>query len=218
MPILPHPHANYLLPQKLILILETSNLQRLTQQTNNQSIMPKPTPLLIGHSSNPRAPFSPLPSELPRTPISGHFGGLRSHEVCLKTPISPPAAYTEFLRNTINSPAPLKSPGYPPTSGRTHANTQGYYTPTTPYPRPQSAARRLRIPTSPASANYSPSTESPASITSRSPSHEEAEGDVRDSQNVQRQVTVKQVVTTTVTFTPRLSLMPAPKGKRRRIE
>lgn len=174
--------------------------------------MSKLTPLSIGYSSNPRAPFSPLPSELPRTPINGHFEGLKSHEECLKTPITPPAAYTEFLRNTINSPA-LKSPGYPPTSGRIHANTQGYYTPTTPYPLPQSAARRLRIPTSPASANSSPSTESPASITSRSPSDEEAEGDARGSQ-----VTVKQVVTTTVTFTPRLSLMPAPKGKRRRIE
>ena len=31
-------------------------------------------------------------------------------------------------------------------------------------------------------------------------------------------VTIKQVVTTTVTFKPRMSLMPAPKGKRRRIE
>jgi hypothetical protein len=31
-------------------------------------------------------------------------------------------------------------------------------------------------------------------------------------------VTVKQVVTTTVTYsTPRMSLLPAPKGKRRRI-
>lgn len=179
--------------------------------------MPTPTPLSIGHSSSSRSPFSPLPSELPRTPINGHFDGLKTHEECLKTPITPPAAYTEFLRNTITSPA-LKSPGYPPTSGKLHANTQGYYTPTTPYPLPQSAARRLRIPSSPASANHSPSTESPASATSRSPSDEEVDGEVRGSQEGRRQVTVKQVVTTTVTFTPRMSLMPAPKGKRRRIE
>lgn len=180
--------------------------------------MPSPAPpLSINSSSTSRAPFSPLPSELPRTPINGHFEGLKSHEECLKTPITPPAAYTEFLRNTVNSPA-LKSPGFPPTSARAHANTQGYYTPTTPYPLPASAARRLRIPSSPASANYSPSTESPGSAASRSPSDEEADGEVRSSQNSQRQVTVKQVVTTTVTFTPRMSLMPAPKGKRRRIE
>lgn len=199
-------------PRKATLILETSESSALNKQS-----MPKPTPLLIGHSSNPRAPFSPLPSELPRTPINGHFDALKSHDECLKTPITPPAAYTEFLRNTINSPA-LKSPGYPPVSGRTYTNNQGYYTPTTPYPLPQSTARRLRIPSSPASANHSPSTESPASATSRSPSDEEVEGEIRGSQNGPRQVTVKQVVTTTVTFTPRLSLMPAPKGKRRRIE
>lgn len=181
--------------------------------------MSAPAPLKITpiSSSSSRAPFSPLPSELPRTPISGHFGALKSHEECLKTPITPPTAYTEFLRNTANSPA-LKSPGFPP-SGKTHANTQGYYTPTTPYPLPTSAARRLRIPSSPNSATtYSPSTESPASATSRSPSDEDVEGEVRSPQSGQRQVTVKQVVTTTVTFTPRMSLMPAPKGKRRRIE
>ncbi|PWW76298.1 hypothetical protein C7212DRAFT_344781 [Tuber magnatum] len=171
-----------------------------------------PASLSTAHNSNStgsRAPFSPLPSEIPRTPLNGHFEGLKSHEDSLKTPITPPAAYTEFLKNTVSSPA-IQSPRLPPPDlGKSY----GYYTtPTTPY----AAARRLKIPASPASSNCSPSTESPASSTSRSPSYEEVEGEVR--QGGQRQVTVKQVVTTTVTFTPRMSLMPAPKGKRRRID
>jgi len=160
------------------------------------------------NSTSSRAPFSPLPSEIPRTPLNGHFEGLKSHEECLKTPITPPAAYTEFLKNTVSSPA-IQSPRLPPPDlGKSY----GYYaTPTTPY----AAARRLKIPGSPSSSNSSPLTESPASSTSRSPSYEEVEGEGR--QGGQRQVTVKQVVTTTVTFTPTMNLMPAPKGKRRRI-
>lgn len=187
---------------------------------NYTTKMSTPT-LKIKTTHTSRGPFSPLPSELPRTPIVGHFDSLKSHEECLKTPITPPAAYTDFLRNTANSPALCKSPGafFPPNSAKSLlANTQGYYTPTTPYSlAPTSAARRLRIPSSPASAaNYSPSTESPASATSRS-SEEETEVEARSPRTGPR-VTVKQVVTTTVTFTPRMSLMPAPKGKRRRIE
>ncbi|KAG0126655.1 hypothetical protein HOY82DRAFT_98968 [Tuber indicum] len=171
-----------------------------------------PASLSTAHNSNStgsRAPFSPLPSEIPRTPLNGHFEGLKSHEESLKTPITPPAAYTEFLKNAVSSPA-IQSPRLPPPDlGKSYGL---YTTPTTPY----TAARRLKIPASPSSSNCSPSTESPASSTSRSPSYEEVEGEVR--QGGQRQVTVKQVVTTTVTFRPRMSLMPAPKGKKRRID
>ncbi|KAL7267509.1 hypothetical protein RUND412_009902 [Rhizina undulata] len=177
-----------------------------------------PAPIKTNHGPS-KSLFSPLPSELPRTPINGHFELLKSHEECLKTPITPPAAYTEFLKNTAASPA-IQSPGLPPHHGsRTHSSVHGYYTPVTPYP-PNSAARLLRIPQSPALSNYSPSTESPKSAAStRSPSDEDVAGEVRSgSQSGQRQITVKQVVTRTVTLTPRMSLMPAPKGKRRRIE
>jgi hypothetical protein len=180
----------------------------------------RPAPLTTtNHSMIPsKAPFSPLPSELPRTPIHGHFDTLKSHDEILKTPITPPAAYTDFLKNTINSPAvssprPPQSPAHPTSASyRTHF---GYYTPTTPYPLPTSA-RRLRIPKSSSSAN-SPSTESPGS--SRSPSEDEVEAEINRGSNGHRQVTVKQVVTTTVTYTPtRMNLLPAPKGKRRRLE
>jgi hypothetical protein len=205
----------------------------------------RPSPLITkGHGfvlgSGNKSPFSPLPSELPRTPVIGQFDALRSRDEVMKTPITPPTAYTEFLKNTINSPA-IASPTshslpYTPatlSAGTSYRSHHGYYTPATPYPAPLSApmggrrSARGGLPPSPTSAgsstNSSPSTESPRSGgTRRCPVDDDDEADDSGSDHEQlaseERVTVKQVVTTTVTYsTPRMSLMPAPKGKRRRI-
>jgi len=209
----------------------------------------RPSPLITkGHGfviGSSKSPFSPLPSELPRTPIIGHFDALKSHEDAMKTPITPPTAYTEFLKNTMNSPAIASSPAhslpYSPatqSAGVGYRSHHGYYTPATPYPAPLSAPMGMRksirgagMPPSPSSANTStdssPSTGSPRSAgsTRRCPVDEEEEEEEEDDdescdhdQLDDGRVTVKQVVTTTVTYsTPRMSLLPAPKGKRRRI-
>jgi hypothetical protein len=195
-----------------------------------------------GASKSPFSPFSPLPSELPRTPIDGRFDALKSHDEAMKTPITPPTAYTEFLKATINSPAVSSAPPtslpYSPVSARSTTSSfrhsGGYYTPATPYPPPMSAQMNMRrsrrgIPPSPSSskstrtANSSPSTESPRSARStRSCPVDDDEDDkaaaaADAAQLSDGRVTVKQTITTTVTYTPRMALMPAPKGKRRRV-
>ena len=219
----------------------------------------RPTPLITkGHGfvvGPSKSPFSPLPSELPRTPIMGHFDGLKSRDDAMKTPISPPTAYTEFLKNTMNSPAlaisPARSLPYSPAShsagpyyrSPTSGGGGGYYTPATPYPAPLSAPsglvrRSVRgLPPSPTSAHSTNSststTESPRSAggsaggtrrcaVSDDEEEEDDESDESDDDCHDRlddgRVMVKQVVTTTVTYsTPRMSLLPAPKGKRRRL-
>lgn len=205
----------------------------------------RPSPLITkghgimgGASKSPFSPFSPLPSELPRTPVDGRFDAIKNHDEAMKTPITPPTAYTEFLKATINSPAVSSAPPtslpYSPVSASTSSfRHSGYFTPVTPYPPPMSAQlagggmRRSRrgVPPSPSSANSSPSTESPRSArsTRSCPVDDEEEEDDDDddvedaAQLSDGRVTVKQTITTTVTYTPRMALLPAPKGKRRRV-
>jgi hypothetical protein len=258
--------------------------------------------------------FSPLPSELPRTPVYGHFDAFKSYEEAMKTPITPPSAYMEFLKNTANSPAiaspnllhhfpysPAPSSGGSATSsssaplpGCRSLSHHGFYTPATPYPphplpssHPHSSSapvliphshshslslpssaktRKPRMPHSPASGNPSPTTSNSGSQEQSSfrsavsvdslgrdseRAHSAVDSEIDKDETMSRgrsrsrsrsscsgssssssrsssssgssssdsgRVTVKQVVTTTVTYTPRtMSLMPAPKGKRRRI-
>ncbi|KAI5807543.1 hypothetical protein DFH27DRAFT_324706 [Peziza echinospora] len=254
-----------------------------------------------------------LPSELPRSPMSATFSALPltpSLEPGQKTPITPPAAYMEFLKNAIASPSDLKSPkflphhhpagnasagpsspmhtpqywqgkryrsslsgpsGGMPSPGLLSAGHSGSHTKKEGYTPTHSSglssassssslssAMDSLASTSRSSSGTSmemePSTADlagPASVSSpkkvvrfvksegNSPNGKEPideqtiEGeDELDEDEVMEEVertrrksigkdgvvTIKQVVTTTVTFKPRMSLMPAPKGKRRRIE
>ncbi|KAI5849939.1 hypothetical protein BZA05DRAFT_63869 [Tricharina praecox] len=188
----------------------------------------RPSPLITkGHGilpgSSKLSPFSPLPSELPRTPIDGRFDALKNADDALKTPITPPTAYTDFLKAAMNSPAvssaPPSSLPYSPALSSGSYRHSGYYTPATPYSGISIRRRRGGLPPSPSSANSSPSTEGPRSARStRSCPDDDDDAEEEDrAQLSDGRVMVKQVVTTTVTYTPRMSLLPAPKGKRRRI-
>lgn len=170
----------------------------------------RPAPLKTsGHSFvRSQVPFSPLPSTLPRTPISG-FDPLRARDELLKTPISPPAAYTEFLKNTVNSPAlssPRTLPYSPVTSSMNSCRGhRGYLTPATPYPPP--------LITSSSKKPRARSPQSPISVTSSPAESRNTSDDEDDSGDSETHHTAKPVVQTT-----KLDLLPAPKGKRRRLE
>ncbi|TGZ78963.1 hypothetical protein EX30DRAFT_126333 [Ascodesmis nigricans] len=172
----------------------------------------RPAPLKTsGHGFGPGSsnPFSPLPSTLPRTPITG-YDPLRAREEILKTPISPPAAYTEFLKNTINSPAlssPRTLPYSPVTSSMSNCRGhRGYLTPATPYPPP------LTTPISKKPRARSP--QSPVSVASSRTASRSSSDDEDGSGDSETHRGVKHVVAQTA----KLDLLPAPKGKRRRIE
>lgn len=139
-----------------------------------------------------------LPSELPRSPFPGQLLEVIKQEDDLKTPITPPTAYTEFLKAlspAISTPSTGRSPVFDRVSGKSTPLTQpssaascmcsnhdSFKTqsapmiPPSPYMRPPSSARtptglkRLRIPQSPV---WSPCTDSPKSCsrssTMRSP-------------------------------------------------
>ncbi|MCJ1373943.1 hypothetical protein MMC20_005173 [Loxospora ochrophaea] len=215
------------------------------------STSPKPTlPALKTPNTVPalETPKSALPSELPRSPLPGRID-LIKQEDDLKTPITPPTAYTEFLKAlspAISSPLTSNSGSFSdkssgkstPTSQPSSAGSNCSCTcdtrkassaplvPSSPFLRPSSARtptalRRLRIPQSPL---YSPATDSPKSSAIRSPFSPAdwfLEGKTRYYESPRsgghRPVSVKQVVTRTVTYT-RTPLDPAPKGKRRKIE
>jgi hypothetical protein len=194
---------------------------------------------------------STFPSELSalsaRSPFPG-FADFIKQEEGIKTPITPPIAYTDFLK-TMGSPIPGdKSSGRttptsaPSTGSSEHSdcscNCETHKSPTSTTPNPfvypssaPSTARlgRLRIPASPAYA----SAESPLSATgsaARSPfSARSARSpfdwdfskgryfDVKSPKPTRSSVRqVREIVTRTVTYTPRMS--PAPKGKRRKVE
>lgn len=197
----------------------------------------RPSPLITkGHGilpgSSKLSPFSPLPSELPRTPVDGRFDALKSAGDAMKTPITPPTAYTDFLKAAMNSPAVSSAPPtslpYSPalsTSG-SYRHHGGSYTPATPYSGISiRRSRRGGLPPSPSSANSSPSSDGPRSArstrsTRSCPDYDDDDDGAEEEDRAQLsdgRVTVKQVVTTTVTYTPRMSLLPAPKGKRRRV-
>ncbi|KAI9796035.1 MAG: hypothetical protein M1833_006543 [Piccolia ochrophora] len=203
--------------------------------------MPSNRPALYALKTPKSASF---PSELPRSPLPGTPVYIKP-EPGVKTPITPPTAYTDFLK-ALSSPSGLspstKSGKCSPTSNPSsdssgcscsceHRHSPKFTVPPSPYAYPQSAPatgalRRLRIPQSPLnspngdSPRSAHSTRSPFSM--RSPREWELERKARPSDashmGASRPVSVKQIVTRTVTYTPRMDLAPAPKGKKRRLD
>ncbi|KAI9775300.1 MAG: hypothetical protein M1839_001284 [Geoglossum umbratile] len=183
-----------------------------------------------------------LPSELSKSPMPWTPVTIKTEDgVGIKTPITPPVAYTDFLR-ALSSPGALSvskqsttsnPSSQPSTASSCSCNCENHQSPSsayppTPYTFPLAAAgRKFRLPTSPAcSGSNSPTSahqlQSPFSLRSpqdwdpekvRLPDTPRSGGD---------RVCVRQVVTRTVTYTtrgcPRMNLAPAPKGKRRRLE
>ncbi|KAH8815188.1 hypothetical protein F5884DRAFT_168073 [Xylogone sp. PMI_703] len=203
---------------------------------------------------------STFPSELSalssaRSPLPG-FADFIKAEDAIKTPITPPIAYIDFLKSMAPSPitgdkldksdkstsgrtTPTSAPS---TSSSEHSEcscnlgARKSPTATTPstrsfvYPSAPSSAPlgRLRIPPSPIFS----ATESPLSATSavrspfsarstRSPfdwsfTSKERYYSAKSPKTRSSVRQVREIVTRTVTYTPRMS--PAPKGKRRKIE
>ncbi|TGO28972.1 hypothetical protein BPAE_0020g00170 [Botrytis paeoniae] len=197
---------------------------------------------------------STFPSELSalsnsaRSPLPGYADFIIKQEDSIKTPITPPLAYTDFLK-TMNSPivTEIKCSRPTPTSAPSSesltssegsdcsCNCDAHKSPATsvpptPFNYPTSAPSsailgRLRIPASPASsyAESPLSARSPFSARSaRSPYDWDlrAKGryfDIKPQKQTRSSVRqVREVVTRTVTYTPRMS--PAPKGKRRKVD
>lgn len=194
---------------------------------------------------------STFPSELSALSAPSPFPALVDfikQEEGIKTPITPPIAYTDFLK-TMGSPiAGEKSSGRTtPTSAPSigssehsdcSCNCDTHKSPISTAPSsfvyPSSAPStgrlgRLRIPASPAYSNA----DSPLSATSairspfsarsaRSPFDWDFQSkgryfDIKSPKPTRSSVRqVREIVTRTVTYTPRMS--PAPKGKRRKVE
>ncbi|MCJ1412767.1 hypothetical protein MMC19_006865 [Ptychographa xylographoides] len=204
-----------------------------------------------------------LPSELPRSPLPIWHDLIKQEDNDLRTPITPPTAYTDFLKalspaispsmlspstaSSINTCFSDKSGKLTPMSipssagsfsscncdARKNSAASAPLVPPSPFVKPSlsrapsartpTSLRRLRIPQSPSA--YSPATDSPRSAVMRSPFSPTEwilDGKTRyysapRSAGTHRPVSVKQVVTRTVTYT-RTPLEPAPKGKRRKVE
>lgn len=214
--------------------------------------MPSTKPKLAQLKTPMTATF---PSELSAlsagSPLPGFADFIKQEDDTLKTPITPPTAYTDFLK-TMASPMPGdKSSGRttptsaPSTGSSEHSdcscNCESHKSPTsiappTPFNYPSSAPStsrlgHLRIPPSPAfssvespmSATATSAIRSPFSARSaRSPFDWDFKSkgrhwDVKSPKSTRPSVRqVREIVTRTVTYTPRMS--PAPKGKRRKIE
>lgn len=217
-----------------------------------------PSEFLTPRSAYPSELTTPrsatLPSGIPRSPASGYLDVIKQEDD-LKTPITPPMAYTEFLKAlspALSSPSTGKSsvfsdkdsgkstPTSAPSSAgsacscsEAHKASSAPMIPPSPFVRPPNSARppksartptslrRLRIPQSPI---YSPATDSPKSSAIHSPFSPAEwflDGKTRYYESPRtgchRPVSVRQVVTRTVTYT-RTPLDPAPKGKRRKLE
>jgi len=178
-----------------------------------------------------------------RSPLPGYADFIKLEDG-IKTPITPPIAYTDFLKSMSPTAGDHAGSGkstptsHPSSASSTSSgcscNCDTHKSPTStippsPFAYPQSAPampRKIRIPASPA---YSAGgIDSPRSATSmrspfsmRSPLEWEIESKSRyfDSpKSATRPVSLRQVVTRTVTYTPRMNLEPAPKGKRRRLD
>lgn len=176
----------------------------------------------------------------------------------MSTPITPPSAYTEFLKAMASPAVPTaeKSPKSSPTSvpasdsseeSSCSCNRDAHKSPSTagpptPFAIPTTARStswlgRLRIPPSPAFSTAESPLSAPLSASSivhspfsarsargaRSPYDWSCQSKSRyldlkppksaGASNVRH---VREILTRTVTYTPRMS--PAPKGKRRKIE
>ncbi|MCJ1346855.1 hypothetical protein MMC31_005073 [Peltigera leucophlebia] len=223
------------------------SLPSLKTPTGQATSLEKPTNQTQGLKT-PRSAM--LPSELPRSPAQG-FLDIIKQEDDIKTPITPPLAYTEFLKAlspAISSPSTGRSFTFSDRSGKSTPTsapssagsacscsndahkTSAPIIPPSPFMRPPPSARspttlrRLRIPQSP---GYSPATDSPKSSAIRSPFspadwYLDSKARIYESPRTPRSgchrpVSVRQVVTRTVTYT-RTPLDPAPKGKRRKLE
>lgn len=218
--------------------------------TNTKPSLQLKTPMT---STFPPSTFQTFPSELSalsaRSPLPGYADFIKLEDG-IKTPITPPTAYTDFLKSMASPVNGEKTSGRssptsaPSDTSSEHSNCscncESHKSPTSnilpsPFAYPSSAPStgrlsRLRIPPSPA---YS-ATDSPRSATSavrspfsaRSPYDWESKARFWDlkshkdpmspktSQNRIRHV--REIVTRTVTYTPRMS--PAPKGKRRKLD
>ena len=209
---------------------------------SNRTLLPSELPRSAG----------PLLSAYPRSPLPG-WADIIKREDDIKTPVTPPTAYTDFLKAlspALSTPASSNSSSFSDKSGKLTPNSQpssagstcactadqkassSPVAPPTPFVRPTpsrtpsgrtpNTLQRLRIPQSPA---FSPTMDSPKSAAIRSPFSPAdwiIEGKTRQfasprSSGGHRPVSVRQVVTRTVTYT-RTPLEPAPRGKRRKIE
>ncbi|KAM3089045.1 hypothetical protein ACMFMG_000664 [Clarireedia jacksonii] len=194
---------------------------------------------------------STFPSELSalsnsaRSPLPGYADFIIKQEDSIKTPITPPLAYTDFLNPVITEkvctrPAPTSNPSTESLASSDssdcscnceyhHKSPANSIPPATfnyPTSAPSSAPLgRLRIPASPASsyADSPLSARSPFSARSaRSPYDWDFRSkgryfEIKTPKTTRSSVRqVREVVTRTVTYTPRMS--PAPKGKRRKVE
>ncbi|RMZ79172.1 hypothetical protein DV738_g3540, partial [Chaetothyriales sp. CBS 135597] len=196
-----------------------------------------------------------FPSEIVETPLSACVSAVIKQEQDLKTPITPPTAYTDFLKAltpVLASPptsalqrslsdetvATKDSTGSNPSSASSSSSSSKSEegksetaAPTAPARRTPSALKRLRIPHSP---HYSPTTCGPSprtglsSISSAifspfSPADWRIDSTTRKHFDAPRsacakQVSVRSVVTRTVTYKRSPPLDPAPKGKKRKLD
>ncbi|ETI26919.1 hypothetical protein G647_10018 [Cladophialophora carrionii CBS 160.54] len=198
-----------------------------------------------------------FPSEIVGTPVSCASAVIKQENASLKTPITPPVAYTEFLKAltpSLASPPPSAlqrslsdestctrysmisnaSTSSSLSSSRSESHkSPSSSVPPTPYSRrTPTALRRLRIPHSPA---FSPSTCGPSPRTAVSgmstggiyspfsPADWNCESATRRFFEAPRSactkpVSVRSVVTRTVTYKRSPPLDPAPKGKKRKVE
>jgi hypothetical protein len=198
-----------------------------------------------------------FPSEIVQSPLPGSLSAIKQEDD-MRTPITPPVAYTDFLKTltpVLSAASPrsalprslsFESDKSTPTSEPSTSNSSAFSfcrcdtlksppasasaVPPSPFAHPRSARsptglRRLRIPQSPL---YSPGAETPRSATAsamRSPfspsewaldSNGHRYFDAPRSACV-RPVSVRSVVTRTVTYKRTPPLEPAPKGKKRKV-
>ncbi|KAL6869930.1 hypothetical protein ACO1O0_001265 [Amphichorda felina] len=205
---------------------------------------------------------SEITSAASATPLSAIAFSIKPDPDYIKTPISPPSAYTDFLSKymTLNSPLPPtgdttpESASAPDTanSDRSDCSSKGDQSspatsengdklpppataplvPPSPYipsaipmsapPTGPATFPSLKVPPSPSIANLDSPARSPFSARSvHSVFDWEAALKAR-TQSVKKKSSrtsvrhIREVVTRTVTYTPRME--PAPKGKRRKVE
>ena len=196
-----------------------------------------------------------FPSEIVETPLSACVSAVIKQEQGLKTPITPPTAYTDFLKAltpVLASPPasalqrslsddsiatkdsitsnPSSASSFSSGKSEDHKSPNSSVPPT-PYRRTPSALKRLRIPHSP---HYSPSTCGPSPRTGMSsmssalyspfsPADWSIDSATRKYFDAPRSacskpVSVRSVVTRTVTYKRSPPLDPAPKGKKRKLD
>lgn len=204
---------------------------------------------------------SEITSATTATPLSAVALSIKPDPDYIKTPISPPSAYTDFLSKamSLNSPLPPSGETTPESAsapGTANSDQSGYsskaeqsspatsenedklppatapivppspfVSPATPMSAPPTGPATfpsLKVPPSPSVANLDSPARSPFSARSvHSVFDWEAALKAR-TQSLKKKPSrtsvrhIREVVTRTVTYTPRME--PAPKGKRRKVE